>query len=274
MDRLAKKCVIASAALHGTLVLVLLVGPAFLPSEEPLEAKQILDFIPFKTLEKSVSGGGNPNVEQIIPVTPPKPAPAPAPAPAPQVQRREEPKPQPPKDEPKPAPKPEDTGWKARDASKIKPNLNQTIRTDKSVSKPTVDNSRNEERAKEFASSAKNVGSKAQAPVQIQLRGPGGGGIPYAGFNDALISAYMRAWSISSDLAKLNSKVVVSVTISRDGTVMSSRIQRRSGNSALDASVQDALDRVTKVGPFPDSVKDAHKTFWLEFDPRLKPMMG
>ena len=58
MDRLAKKCVLASGLLHGTLVLVLLVGPAFLRSNETVETKQVIDFIPFKTLQQDITGGG------------------------------------------------------------------------------------------------------------------------------------------------------------------------------------------------------------------------
>jgi TonB family protein len=274
MDRLTKKAVITSSLLHGTLVLVLLVGPAFLPSEDPIQAKQIIAFIPFKTLETSMSGGGNPNVEQTIPVTPPTPAPQP--------ERREEPpkreetkRPDPPKSEPKPAPKEEDTGWKPRDASKIKVNLNNKVRTDNSSTKPTPNTSRNNDAAKALVTAANNIGKSASSPVQIQeFRGPGGGGIPYAGFNDALVSAYMRAWLIPDDLASASAKVKVTVTLGRDGRVISSRIQSRSGNSALDASVQRALDKVTFVAPFPASVKDAQKTFWLEFDPRAKRMLG
>jgi len=278
MDRLAKKAVITSSILHGTLLLLLVVGPAFLPSEEPIEAKQFIDFIPYKTLETTMSGGGNPNVEQRIPVKPPEPAPTPAPAPQPRPReeppRREEPKRQePPKSDPKPAPKEEDAGWKARDASKIKVNLNQSIRAE-STKKPTPPPSRSDDAAKAFDSAATTIGSKASAPVQIELRGPGGGGIPYAGFNDALVSAYMRAWLIPDDLASSSAKVKVKVTLRRDGTVISSSIQTRSGNSALDSSVQRALDKVTFVAPFPDSVKDAQKTFWLEFDPRAKRMVG
>lgn len=279
MDRLAKKCVIASSALHGTLVLVLLVGPAFLPAEKPLEAKQIIDFIPFKTLEASVSGGGNPNVPQTIPQpTPPTPTP-----PAPQPPRREEPpKREEPKQEPKSEPKSEpktevkaDEGsWKP--SSKIKVDLTQKVRrTDGSTSKTPANTSRNNERSSALTSAANNISKGASSPVQIsEMRGPGGGGIPYAGFNDALISAYMRAWLIPGDAADETSRVTVSITLNRDGSVLSSRIQKRSGNSALDASVQRALDKVTFVAPFPDSEKSAQKTFWLEFDPRAKRMLG
>jgi TonB family protein len=282
MDRFAKKCVIASSIMHGSLVLLLIVGPAFLPSQETIEAKQIIDFIPFKTLETSMSGGGNPKVEQTLPSPVPpqtprrdEPAPAPTPPRREEPVKRDEPQPrEPARAEPRPAPKAEDTGWKP--SEKIKPNLTLTTRgSTERTTTSTPDASRSNGRSQSIASAIDRISSGASSPVQIQeFRGPGGGGIPYAGFNDALISAYMRAWQISSELAKLNAKVVVSVTIRRDGTVVSSRIQKRSGNTELDDSVQNALDRVTKVGPFPDSVKDAQKVFWLEFDPQLKPMIG
>ena len=60
MDRLSKKCVITSGIVHGTLVLVLIVGPAFLGADESkFDPKEVIDFIPFKTIDQSLSGGGN-----------------------------------------------------------------------------------------------------------------------------------------------------------------------------------------------------------------------
>jgi len=281
MDRLAKKCVIASSVLHGTLVVVLLVGPAFLKSQEPVEAQQIIDFIPFKTLESSMSGGGNPNVEQTIPKELPKPQPQEQAKPAepkPPVreqappQKREEPKKtEPVKADLTPAAKEDDAGWKP---TKPKISLKQVTRGSTEKSSTPKSTSRNTDRAESIKTAISKIQSAAPGGVNVELRGPGGGGIPYAGFNDALVSAYMRAWLIPSDAADETSRVVVKITLRRDGTVISSQITSRSGNSALDASVQRALDKVTFVAPFPDSVKDAQKSFWLQFDPRAKRMMG
>ena len=47
MNRLAKKCFIASAALHGLLFVVLLVGPAFLSQKNAVNDMPVLDVIPY-----------------------------------------------------------------------------------------------------------------------------------------------------------------------------------------------------------------------------------
>jgi TonB family protein len=67
----------------------------------------------------------------------------------------------------------------------------------------------------------------------------------------------------------------VTVTISRDGTVISSRIMNRSGDSQMDASVQRVLDRVTTVGrPFPEGVKDSELTYIIPFNLKAKRGMA
>jgi colicin import membrane protein len=293
MDRLSKKCVITSAIVHGTLVLVLIVGPAFLGSDESqFDPKEIIDFIPAITIDKSMSGGGNPNVAQVVPVLPPptpKPVQAQPPQPKPEPRR---PDPEPEKAKPEPAPKQVERNTPKPDPESLepvskpsKPKINLALTT-RPPSKPTsTDTSAAErrqrekadrERAERIVSSAlTSIRSGASGSVKIdELRGPGGGGLPYAGFNQALISAYMRAWLIPSDAAEEDGKVVATITLSRDGSVISARISKSSGNSKLDQSVQRALDKVSFVAPFPESTKDAQKTFGLEFDPKAKRMAG
>lgn len=278
MDRLAKKCVIASGIMHGTLVVLLLVGPAFLGSNDTtLDPKEIIDFIPFKTLEQSVSGGGNPNVEQQA---------APPIIQQPQAQQQQSPPPQHRQETPgrrqetrqaepvKDEPKAEETGWKPSD--KIKVNLKQTTRgsTDRNV-KSASPTARDNSQSKNIASAINNIRSGASGSVKIdEFRGPGGGGVPYAGFNQALISSYMRAWLVPGDAVDSVAKVVAVITLKNDGTVISARIERRSGNAELDQSVQRALDKVSYVAPFPEGSKESQKTFWLEFDPKAKRMVG
>ena len=97
MSRLEKKCFIASAALHGLLGLVLLVGPGFLSPE-----RQINDFEQAPILEISTqltdgpsSGGGKPAAAPpAAMVTSPA---LPPPRPAPEKMQQKEPafKPQP-----------------------------------------------------------------------------------------------------------------------------------------------------------------------------------
>ena len=61
---------------------------------------------------------------------------------------------------------------------------------------------------------------------------------------------------------------VVSVTVDRTGKVLSARIVRKTGDAALDRSVQSALDRVRSIGkPFPSGSNDSKRTFTLDFTP-------
>ena len=96
MNRLQKKCVIASAGFHLLLLLILFIGPAFLSSRNQVDDLPVVDFIPSKLIDAPFAGGGNPNV------APPPPAPQPPvgqpPPPAPQ--------PPPPKAAPPEPPKP------------------------------------------------------------------------------------------------------------------------------------------------------------------------
>jgi periplasmic protein TonB len=287
MNRLQKKCVIASGIAHATLVLVLLVGPAFLGSDDPtIDAKDIIDFIPFKTIEQNMTGGGNPNVAQVIPApAPPPPAPPTPPPPAPRVEQHD-PTPEPPKPAPREVqpvahdvPKPDPD---ALERSKPKISLTQITRnTSTARNSDTAKAQRDRERAAarqraegiDRAISAISTGASGSVRVD-ELRGPGGGGIPYAGFNQALVSTYMRAWLVPADLANSNAKVVAKITLSRNGDVISARIERSSGNSDLDESVRRALDKVSYVAPLPEGTKETQKTFWLEFDPRAKRLMG
>ena len=94
MNRLQKKCFVASAGVHALLLVILLVGPAFLTSKSKLDNSPILDVIPGKLIDAAFSGGGNPNGRPPPPAPPEPPQRAVTPpAPAPE--------PDPPKDEPK-----------------------------------------------------------------------------------------------------------------------------------------------------------------------------
>src|SRR5262245_57425229 len=96
MNRLQKKCFIASASIHGLLVVIILVGPGFMSATKPVGDLPVLDFvhIPDVLVEANVVGGGSPKAKP--PTTTP---------PAPQVQQASpppEPKPQPKVRDPEP----------------------------------------------------------------------------------------------------------------------------------------------------------------------------
>jgi TonB family protein len=66
--------------------------------------------------------------------------------------------------------------------------------------------------------------------------------------------------------------VLVSVTVARDGTVISSRIITPSGNATVDRSVQAALDSVRSIAPFPDGMNEEQHTFQINFEPKTKKL--
>lgn len=126
MSRLQKKCVLASAALHGLLLAILVFGPAFLQGEKPVsDNRPLLVVIPRKLIDEALSGGGEPaaQAQEISPPaasTPPTAKPPVAevsppaevkPTPTPKVEKRIEPveppaeNPTPPKSNPRTKPK-------------------------------------------------------------------------------------------------------------------------------------------------------------------------
>src|SRR5258707_394068 len=139
MDRVQKKCFIASAGIHTLLVVILFVGPAFLSSKSKIEDMAILDFVPVRNVDALVSGGG-----------------------------------------------------KAR-----------SLRNDLS-SATTIDTN----------------------------YGPRGGGEAYANYAQVVKSIYERAWVAPDDTANDDAITKVTVTIANNGTVISARILRASGDSS------------------------------------------
>ena len=179
MDRMQKKCLTASASLHGFLALLLVFGSAFFVAKEKPLPYPILQFVPSRFVESALSGGGgNPNIvrtddvqkgspdapKQLI--NPPAQSAAkqqPAPAPAP------EPEPPPEKPEPKrtekklPDPKPEPT----TSSKKPKPTPTETAKpkiTDKPApTKPRID-------LTELKPVTRNVEDKRKAQAEEEAR--------------------------------------------------------------------------------------------------------
>ncbi len=284
---LQQKCLIASAGMHLLLLVILFVGPAFLSPRNPLENLPVIDFIPDRLVDAAVVGGGNPNVRPPPPTpAPPTPAPpppvvkpAPAPAPAP------EPKPEPAKPEPK-AREPEPVKT-ARDLTPDpdsldvqrprKPAISTKIVTRKDTpTKTSKAGMEAGERAlaqarQQIARAASSIREAAAAPTTIEDFGPGGGGPTYASYAAWVKTVYENAWVPPSDTASDDAITVVTVTIARDGTVVSARISKGSGDALVDASVRSTLDRVKTIGrPFPEGVKDRERTYIIHFNLKAK----
>jgi TonB family protein len=290
VNRLQKKCFLASAGFHLLLLVILLVGPAFMASQTKPDNMPVLDFVPLKTVDDALSGGGNPNAK-AAPATfeklqPTPPAPAPKPEPPPPEKART---PEPPKEtisEVPPRTEPEYSLEPSKERKPRKPNI---VLTPVKRPRDTKDDSKAQAEAREQArqererrqriaaalgSAANSLESSLSGSTTIELRGPGGGGVPYANFLQAVKSIYQNAWVVPDGITDENATTGAAVTIARDGTVVSSHITRSSGNPGVDRSVQVTLDRVKWAAPLPDTATENQRTVNINFNVAAKRAAG
>ncbi len=273
MNRLQKKCVIATAGIHLLLLLVLLFGSAFFSPRPKPDDTQLLDVIPSNLIDAAFNSG-------VRNATPPAPAPVvvPPPQPAPPTSAVQ-PAPQPPapkavvmppptlserlknffKPEP-PAPAPETTEPQPH---KIQVNLTPVVRTaaNNSVTKPPP-NTRAIDKA--IANLKKNLSPGTTIDM------PGDSTVAYANYASVVKSIYDAAWTLPDSIANDDENVKVTVTIASDGTVISAHIIDRAGDEPVDASVQRTLDRVTFIAPFPEGAPEKERSYTINFNPKAK----
>jgi outer membrane biosynthesis protein TonB len=114
---------------------------------------------------------------------------------------------------------------------------------------------------------ASQLGDNLSGVAAIQIPyGPGGGGLPYANFYQAVQSIYTREWLVPDGATEKETTTVAEVTIARDGTVVVARIVRFSGNAVVDESVQLTLDRVRRLVPLPASAEEDQRTVTINFN--------
>jgi TonB family protein len=292
VNRLQKKCFLASTGLHLLLLLILLVGPAFMASQSKPDNMPVLDFVALKTVDDALSGGGNPNAKppQATFVKPEPAPPAPAAKPEPPPPEKVRP-PEPQKEtvtEVPPRKDPEYSLEPSKERKSRKPNIDLTPikrpRDTKDDSKARAEAEAREDARRErerrqriaaaFGNAANNLESSLSGSTTIELRGPGGGGVPYANFLQAVKSVYQSAWVVPDGITDENATTGAAVTIARDGTVVSSRITRSSGNPGVDRSVQVTLDRVKWAAPLPDTATENQRTVNINFNVAAKRGAG
>ena len=290
MNRLQKKCFAASAGVHLLLAVILFIGPGFVSHKAPPDNLAILNFVPLKTIDELVApGGGNPKAKP--------PAATPLPTPAPPQPPVETPPPQPPPekvrepDPPKEVKPPRDAEdslepSKDRQPRKIEISTKLVSRQKQSTAdKRAQEEAQEREQAKALADArkrlarqigraAEHIGSELSGGTAVELQGPGGGGLPYANFMQAVKSAYDNAWVLPDGVANDEAVTTASVTIARDGSVVSSRITRFSGDAVVDHSVQATLDRVHYAAPLPDNAKEDRRTVSINFSVKAKRLLG
>ncbi len=287
MDRLQKKCFIASAGFHLLLALILFVGPAFLPSRVTQDNSNptILDIIPSRLIDADISGGGTPNVR------PPPPAPLTPPAaattPPKQQENTKPPEPQQPKvtvKERPPEPPEPDSLEPAPQKKKPSINLTPIVRQPDSQAKAkaaAAAEKRERQAAEQRRQAAADALGIAARSLRDDLSGitaigdPGaGGGESYAGYDQVVRSIYWHAWVPPEETASDNAIVRATITISNDGNVIAAKIVAPSPDSSVNSSVQRTLDRVGFIRPFPEGAKEKQRVYQLKFDLRAKRLSG
>jgi TonB family protein len=261
MNRLIKKCVIATAGFHLLLLVILLVGPAFFAPKPKPDDSQVLDVIPANLIDAQLTSG-------VKNAQPPAPQPQPAPpAPAPTLAERFEKffKSEPPKPTP--------------DLTPVeKPNPKQTPKVDlhlvtrNAPKNSTTAKPQDDSRAKAIREAVRNLKNNFTPATTIDM--PGDSSAAYANYASVVKSIYEQAWVPPDDAQNDDANTKVSVTIASDGTVISARVIGASGDSGVDASVQRTLDRVTFIAPFPDGAKEKERIYIINFNLKAKRMLG
>ena len=275
MSRLLKKCIFLSIGLHVLVAALLIAAAAFFITKpdkvQPtlsMIAPEVLDNILNPKPVRSVPIKSAPTVRRNVVPQPPKPVEPKKVVPTPPRKVRETPAPK------KPTPRP-----KPKNPSKPKPSPSKIIRittSSKTVGsnapkpvatpapvKPKVDSSK-------LTGTVNNLRSQLSAGIKVNVSGANAAA--FTSYAQYVVSVYRRTWQplIPKNLTRTR-VAVVQVTIDRTGRVLSSRVISNTGDTALDRSVQSALDRVKTIGKaFPAGSKDSKRTFTLDFTPRIR----
>ena len=294
MSRLEKKCLVASAGMHGLLFLMLFAVPLlWVSKQQPLVLPE-LNFVPTRLIDGVMSGGGSPTAQapppaaatraappQVMVVPPPPKADVAPPKQEALAKPEVEPVPKQPAKRSDPVPtdkklaaaKPDDSE-DAADAKVGKKRIRLDFTRATGSSKSASDarsQAQTAARAAQTLADARaaqvsrvlgSIGQGLSTGTSIDIPGPGGEAYaPYASF---VVQVYRSAWSPSSAVA--DRSVRAQVVILRDGTVESFEIIKRSGDSALDKSVE-RLKSIRSVAPFPAGALDEKRTFVIRFTP-------
>jgi len=283
MDRLQKKCFVASCGMHVLLLLVVLFGAAFFAPEKP-KPVETLTMIPSRLIDGDQSGGGgNPNIartdakikgETLEP--PPQPQPVKVEPPKPKVEaaKVEPPKPAPtktviPKEPPKTTSKPKET----IELTPVNKSAEQKNKAKEAEAKRRAEQKAAQEKlAKALGKVREEMRQGFTSGTAVEVSGPGGAA--YASYRSFVFAAYDNAWQVHPDITNDDSAVIARIVVHRTGRIISAQISQRSGLPALDKSVQRALDSVTSLPPFPEGARDQERTFVIEFNLKAKRLIG
>lgn len=246
MNRLQKKCIIATMGFHLLLAVVLLAGSAFRSPQSEPEVTPVTLY-PTSTLPTEPSLPVQRQVEYskpLLPVITPKTS-----APLPQFINQ-----------PKSPP------------HVVIPVFTPAMRPAPAHSVGSSGGAPHESLVDPYKAALTNLANNLTTGAQIKIPDFGAEMDP----NYAVIvkRKYQTAWMPPGDAANDDAIAKVSVAIDKDGRVMSTRILTPSGDANVDASVQQTLDRVNFIAPFPDGAKEKERIFIINFNLKAKRMLG
>jgi periplasmic protein TonB len=300
MTRLQKKCFFVSAGMHGLLLLILLGSSAFRSRPVAKDITLPMTMVNIPITDEQGVGGGSPGPAATAP-----PAPQPAASvvstpqavapthaaqslqhPLPQVvERKPEPQPEP---RPEPQPEKEAESKPARKThdheihpsfepvkpvshDKTKPKATEAEAADSSSSAEAKRRQRQIDKALHaFASDVKTSGADGTV---VNMPGQGGGEA-FVGYETVIYNVYYHAWIAPDSVADKLAATDVKIVVARDGTILSAEIVNKSGEKALDRSVDEVLRKVIKLPPFPASAHDEQRTFKIRFNLESKEASG
>ncbi len=278
MSRLQKHCVLVSAGLHLLLLVALLFGSGF-RSKQPEQP----DTKPFHMMSSSVmesllddpaDAAGKQEPEPVIktPVAEPPP------------EEVKEPEPETPKAEPAPRPEPVVKPKPKPEPAKV-PAISKRIEKPKpKPAKPIIKVSRiyksNTSRRKPSAKTQQPRVPRPSVPkvtLNQNLNKVGGGsrlkgvttisGSSLGKYGLLVQSAYDRQWRQPNGISSRDLTVKVKVIVAKDGSIQSAQISQSSGISAMDQSIERAIQMVQRIAKAPPKGASlSNRTFILNFN--------
>jgi len=297
-----------SVGMHATLLGILVVSSAFRSEPPPKDIPIIGTLVNVPVLDKEGAGGGSPQAPAPAP-QPPQPAPAPAPRqqPAPAPVPVEKPQPvthsHPLEDlehfvqrvikQKEPDPEPIDKSLDGEEPTPRHKHKDHVIHPD--FTPVSADTPRHRVKTSETGASVESSAhaearlrrqiaqALGQMATHVQTSGaagtvvdmPGqGGGAAFVGYETVIYNAYFHAWITPDGVANKLASADVKIVVARDGSILSAEIINRSGESALDRSVERALRAVDHLIPFPAGTQDEERTFLIRFNLEAKEASG
>ena len=175
----------------------------------------------------------------------------------------------------------------ANDKTKVKADPAFTKQTRKNTEKSTSKDNSDNDHSKLIAKATGQRNSRIDSVLgdlknisngglrMSDMPGNGAGGGPgAANYSQAVLGAYDDAWNPPPEITDDVAVAVAKVRVHRSGRITEARIIKRSNNALMDRSVQNALEAVKSLPPFPEGATDLERVFNIEFNLKAKRATG